>query len=248
MSPIPPSCISRWTAALLLGVSSCAWAAPAVPLCASEFPPYSGAQLPGQGVMIELAAQAFKRQGLQASASFMPWARVIKLGEQGACIIVGIWRNEQRDQLYSYSRPMLRQELGFFARMGSAPDLRRLQDLRLGVERGSYVSAELQEPGLQIDLASDQKGNFRKLALGRVDLVFSERATGQFLLAAEPELGRQIEWRAPRLEFKNAHLAMSKNHPQARAWLDAFDLGLAAMKADGSYARLLARASISQAD
>lgn len=223
-------------------------AAAPVPLCVGDFPPYNASHLPGRGPVIELMVEAFARQGLQVNVSFMPWARIIKLGEQGDCAIVGIWRNEQRDRLFSYSRPLVRQELGFFGRTGPGPDLHRLQDLTLGVERGSYLSPALQAPGLHLDLAAGLRSNFKKLALGRVDLVFGDRGAGEHLLAAEPELARMIEWKAPRLEYKDTYLAVAKRHPQARAWLDAFDQGLASMRADGSYLRLLSRAQLAAVD
>lgn len=241
-----------WLLLLAAALTPASRAADRIPLCVGDFPPYNASQLPEQGPVIQLITEAFRRQRHTVQVEFMPWARIIKLGEQGQCAVVGMWRNEQRDRLFSYSRPLLRQELGFFARKpadaNAGPDLRRLQDLTLGVERGSYLSPILREPGLRLDLAAGLSSNLRKLAAGRVDLAYGDRAAGEYLLSTDPALSRLIEWKPPRLEFKDTYLAVAKQSPQGAAWLAAFEKGLTSMQADGSYQALLKQAGLSPAE
>lgn len=220
---------------------------PTVRVCVGDFPPYNSPRLPRMGPVLDLAQQAFQRAGYRMQADFMPWARILKEGEEGSCLILGIWRNAARDQLFDYSAPLLEQELGFFARRGAAPKLdspEGLQRLRIGVERGSYLPEPLRQPGLKLDPASALNTNLRKLAKQRIDLAFGERAAGLYQLDREPELRAQLQWLEPGLERKPTHLAFSRRDPQAETLRQAFDHAFQAMKQDGSYRRLLRAARL----
>ena len=221
---------------------------PAVRVCVGDFPPYNSPRLPRMGPIFDLAQQAFQRAGYTMQAEFMPWARILKEGEEGRCLILGIWRNAARDQLFDYSSPLVEQELGFFVKRGSQKmthNAETLRRLRIGVERGSYLPELLRDPGLQLDLASALNSNLRKLAKDRIDLAFGAKDAGLYMLAKEPELRARIDWLAPGLESKPTYLAFSRRDPQAEALRSAFEQGLAAMKADGSYRRLLKAARLS---
>lgn len=220
---------------------------PTVRVCVGDFPPYNSPRLPRMGPVLDLAQQAFQRAGYAMQAEFMPWARILKEGEEGRCLILGIWRNAARDQLFSYSAPLLEQELGFFVRRGEQPAVaspEALQRLRIGVERGSYLPEALRQPGLKLDLASALNTNLHKLAKERVDLAFGERAAGLYQLAREPELRAWVQWLEPGLERKPTYLAFSHRHPEGEALRLAFDQAFQAMKQDGSYRRLLRTAGL----
>ena len=229
---------------------------PAVRVCVGDFSPYNSPRLPRMGPIFDLAQQAFQRVDYTMQAEFMPWARILKEGEEGRCLILGIWRNAARDQLFDYSSPLVEQELGFFVKRGSLPELRKeasngkhnvdtLRRLRIGIERGSYLPELLRDPGLQLDLASALNSNLRKLAKDRIDLAFGAKDAGLYMLTREPELRARVEWLAPGLESKPTYLAFSRRAPDADAMRAAFEQGLQAMKADGSYRRLLKASGLS---
>lgn len=220
---------------------------PTVRVCVGDFAPYNSPGLPRMGPVLDLAQQAFQRAGYAMQAEFMPWARILKEGEEGRCLILGIWRNAARDQLFSYSAPLLEQELGFFVRRGEAPAIdgpEALQRLRIGVERGSYLPEPLRHAELKLDPAGSLTGNLHKLAKDRIDLAFGERAAGLYRLAREPELRARVLWLEPGLERKPTHLAFSLRDPEGEALRLAFDQAFQAMKQDGSYRRLLRTARL----
>lgn len=215
-------------------------------LCVTQFAPYQASNLPGQGPMLQIMMEALRRAGYAGQPKFAPWARNMALGERGLCAIVGIWRDPHRDTIYHYSAPLIRQELGLYGRVGVPVDLQR-PGLRIGVQRDSYLSPPIAAIPMLLDLADDLPGNLRKLALGRIDLVFSERNAGAVLLAADPTLRRTIEWKNPSFEIKDTYLAVARSDPHAEVLLASFNRGLASMHADGSYTRILREASLGSA-
>lgn len=213
-----------------------------VPLCVGDFPPYNSASLPEQGPVLQIARAAFQHAGLAVNVEFLPWPRLLKRAEAGECAIVGIWRSAERDRRYAFSSAIVRQELGLFGRIGSPRGELRAQ--LIGVERGSYMPEQLAREAQRRYPVQGIRQNFTMLAHGRIDLAFSDRAAGEFLLRERPELAARIEWKGPRLEYKDAHLAAARQSATASAWVDAFERGLARLKAEGSYQRILKQAGL----
>lgn len=221
---------------------------PVVPICVGDFPPFNSPRLPKQGPVIEIAAEAFKRSGYGVQTRFMPWARILKEGEDQNCLILGIWRNPQREQVFNFSLPIVQQELGFFVKRDSEiKDWREpgvLQQQVIGVERGSYLPPALQEPGLRLDPSGGMRTNLKKLARDRVQLAFGNKDSGQYAIKNEPDLQGALRWLPPGIERKDTFLACAKKHPEQEALLSAFNQGLRRMQADGSFQKMLKDAGL----
>lgn len=210
--------------ALALGLlqASVAHAQPAartVPLCFTEFPPYVSAELPGGGSLGALARRAFAAAGLKVQVLRTPWARAYALAKNGECLLLALWRNEERDALFSYSLPVARMQLGLFVR-ADAKEAPLRADATVAYQRGSYLPPALTDGHYQLHEVVDPRPGADMLQLGRVDAVFSERATFEYQLAQRPELAGAIRWQAPPLEIKTTYMAIRKTHPQAAAWLE----------------------------
>jgi polar amino acid transport system substrate-binding protein len=217
-------------------------------ICSPNFPPYNSPQLPNLGPVVEISTEAFRRSGVSVQVIFMPWARVLKEGELSKCAILGIWRNAQRDQQYAYTQAILEQELGYFVRRSSKfknANSLQLETLVIGVERGSYLSPELEGKEYRFDIANNLLLNLRKLAKGRIDLAYGNKAAGEYIINAEPELSDPLMWLNPALESKPIYLAFSNSYPEKERLILAYNQGLASMKADGSFKTILLKAKLS---
>lgn len=189
----------------------------AVPLCFTDFPPYVSTELPDGGSLGALARRAFAAAGLRVQAIRAPWARAYALARKGDCLLLAIWRNEERDALFRYSLPVARMQLGLFTKAERSAGLPA--HARVAVQRGAYLPAELADGRYQLNPVVDMRPALQMLKIGRVDAVFSERASFEHLLGREaPDL--RVRWLPPALEVKDAHMAISKTHPQADAWLE----------------------------
>ena len=111
-----------------------------------------------------------------------------------------------------------RWQLGFFVRADLKTPLP--PDATVAYQRGSYLPAELAGDRYKLHELVDPRPGLEMLHRGRVDAVFSERATFEYQLAKQPRLAEAIRWQAPALEVKPTFMAISKTHPQADAWLE----------------------------
>ena len=206
--------------ALLLAVAAgTAAAQPTVPpvvLCTTDFPPYVSADLPDGGRITALARRAFAQAGLAVQTEQLPWVRAFALAKSGGCLLLTLWRNEERDALFHYSLPVARMELGLFVRGDRQKPLP--PDATVAYQRGSYLPQGLTAGRYRLHELLDPRVGLEMLKRGRVDAVFSERETMEHLLRRQPDMARGIRWQAPALEVKATHMALSKQHPQADAW------------------------------
>ena len=189
----------------------------AVTLCVTDFPPYVSATQPDGGSITAMARRAFEAGGLRVQTLQVPWVRAFAMARTGECLLLTLWRNEERDALFLYSLPVARMELGLFVRSGRDSPLP--PDATVAYQRGSYLPPALAEGSYQLSELVDPRPGLEMLLRRRVDAVFSERASLEHLLAAQPRLRGEIRWLAPALEVKTTYMAVARQHPQAEAWL-----------------------------
>ena len=206
-------------AAALFGMGLARAQAPAaVPLCMTDFPPYVSAELPDGGSLTALARRAFAAAGLAVQTLHVPWVRAFALARNGDCLLLTLWRNDERDALFRYSLPVARMQLGFFVRTDRKVSL--APGATVAYQRGSYLPPEVTGGHYKLHELVDPRPGVGMLNIGRVDAVFSERATFEYHLGKQPRLAEAIRWQAPPLEIKPTYMAISKTHPQADAWLE----------------------------
>ena len=74
-----------------------------VTMGSTEFPPYYGAHLPGQGVLTDITVRAMQKMGYRVEVQFMPFARTLANGRVGAVDgIIALWRSDEREQWFAF--------------------------------------------------------------------------------------------------------------------------------------------------
>lgn len=202
------------------GLAQAQTSAGIVPLCFTDFPPYVSTDLPEGGSLGALAKRAFAAAGLSVQAIKAPWARAFALAKNGECLLLALWRNEERDALFRYTLPVARMQLGFFVRADRHSPLP--PDASVAYQRGSYLPPELADGRYKLNPVVDMRPAIQMLALGRVEAVFSERASLEYQLGKDNggRIPTGIRWMGPPMEIKPTFMAISKAHPRADAWLD----------------------------
>ena len=128
---------------------------------------------------------------IDCTMRLLPWRRAqdeVANGTAQGLFVIG-W-NEERAKTFYFSPPILNTEYGFFVRDDNPLKFKQNSDLKgytVGVFGPSNtatalekIKAEIKE--LTIDMTPDDEAAFRKLSLGRVDAVFSNKDVGNDMM------------------------------------------------------------------
>jgi polar amino acid transport system substrate-binding protein len=125
------------------------------------------------------------------SLHLLPWRRAqdeVANGTAHGLFVIG-WNEERAKTLY-FSPPILNTEYGFFVRDDNPLKFKQNSDVK-GYTVGTFgpsntatalekIKAEIKE--LTIDMTPDDESAFKKLSLGRVDAVFSNKDVGNDMM------------------------------------------------------------------
>jgi len=204
----------------------------------------------GRGYVNELVRAAFARQGWQLKLDVLPYVRCKQMalrGELAACFTTSL-EPELKGRLLFPSVPVIepRHVLMVAANspLAGCEPQRWGRALKValvnGYEYADGIEAMLQGRQLQPQKTNSELAGLRMVALGRVDaaaVTLDEVKRLDYLLqrsSLRAEGFRQL------CDFGSmpGYVAFSVRHPQGRAAMEAFELGLAELLKDGSVARL----------
>ncbi len=143
------------------------------------------------GPAAELIRKTCDEMKITCSFKLLPWKRAqdeVKSGKAHGMFVIG-W-NEARAKWLHFSPPLLVAEYGFFVRDDNSLQYKDVSDVkgyRVGVYGPSNTSKSLEKikaeiQDLTIDMRSNDEDGFKKLSLGRVNAVFSNRDVGNDLI------------------------------------------------------------------
>lgn len=218
-----------------------------VHLVTTEYPPFMGEKLPGQGLVMRIATAAMERSGYTVKTTFMPWARAMDMTRAGAADgIAGAWRTPERELSLAYTNTVTSTRIGLFKRADNPFRYETLADLKpytIGVVRGYANPVAFDEAHLKTEEATDDETNLRKLAGHRLQFVLIEKAVAQGLLKSSlPQLKSSVVWMEPAINVLPLYVAFSRNVKNHDELLAAFNAGLESLRKDGSLAKWAAEA------
>lgn len=175
------------------GAASCNPAPPPLVLAFSELEPWKttdGKQY--GGAYTEIVRELGKRSGLKVEILPCPLQRCMLLLREGrADITIGVQASPERKQFLHFLPTPYRKHSSdkvFYVSKGRATSIRHYQDLaplRIGVKIGAgYFERFDRDISLKKDAIVNNKGNFKKLLLGRVDAVVIAEDQGEAIISA----------------------------------------------------------------
>ncbi|HFQ90251.1 MAG TPA: transporter substrate-binding domain-containing protein [Desulfobulbus sp.] len=202
------------------------------------------------GISTEIVEQALHRAGVSIAGGqvrLMPWARAYYTVRRNRnTLIYTILRTPERESLFKWVGPLVPPDSFYFFKLASRTDIRLhsladARSYRIGILKDSVHGQFLRRHGFDasnLDPASYQVQNMKKLINGRVDLIV--------------DVGRTVRLRAERLGIPYAtfaralflfrqeyYMAFSRDTPDAL--VHRVGAALAAMKKDGTVERILCR-------
>ncbi|NIF17671.1 transporter substrate-binding domain-containing protein [Pantoea sp. Cy-639] len=214
-------------------------------LVADNWPPFTDTQMAGGGLATSIVTTALSRAGYQVEFEEVPWARALMgIGEGRYDVLINAWYNDERKRVGQFSGPYLVNRIRLLKREGEAFAYVRQSDLY------PYSIAVVRDYAYSPAFDSDERLNkvpvrnfssaVRMLAAGRVNLTVEDEYVARYNLQREPQQVREgVAFVDPPLGENSLHILVSLKHPQHQKIVARFEKAIAAMKADGSYARLL---------
>jgi polar amino acid transport system substrate-binding protein len=246
--------VGRWSA--LVRLSCLLVAAAAAPRasashfrCVSlDYPPLIQQEAGGpvHGLAVDLVGAVFARMGHTVSVEIYPWARALALVRQGQrdCVFT-IFHTAEREGFLDFSRESILPQIIYFygQRSGATAfngDLAALAGSRVGTVLSVNYGARFDtaRAALAVREVATLEQNFRKLALGRLDLVPSNLYTASYTLRQMGAGAADIVQLPLALENVASHIAFAKSL-RLTALRDQFDREFKAYLAGGAYRKLL---------
>ncbi|MFJ2365493.1 substrate-binding periplasmic protein [Pseudomonas sp. NPDC087697] len=214
-------------------------------LVADAWPPFTDATLVNGGVATDIVSTALARAGYASDFEQVPWARaLLGVGEGRYDVLVNAWFNEERTHIGQFSSEYLLNRIRFIKRKDAPIEYNNLQQLHtypIAVVRGYAYSPEFDgDAALQKVQVHSFAMAVRMLAADRVKLTLEDEYVARYYLARESSKVRNaVEFLPNPLSENSLHILVSLKNPDHDKIVAGFDREIAAMKADGSYERLL---------
>ncbi len=219
-----------------------------ITIVTGEWAPFLSENLPGGGPVNNIITEAYKVEGIDVDYKYYPWKRAEFMIESGTALGSSCWSDApERRSFAVVSDPMVSSREVFIFMKKNLPnfDYTNLEDLKkykLMSLAGYSHEKMFQEAGLNTDSTRDAETALRKLEKGRGDLMCENEAVMAGLIR-ELFPGRESEFGMSKTAFqdKPLHLLFSKKFPDMDKYRNTFNAGLAKIKQNGTYDKIVAK-------
>ena len=204
------------------------------------------------GPAAEIIRQVCQEMEITCTFQLLPWKRAqeeVRAGKANAMFVIG-W-NEKRAKWLHFSPPIMNTEYGFFVKDDNPLKYSQLSDIQ-GYTVGVYgpsntanslnkIKNEMEKTNLnpiKIDMRPDDEAGFKKLSLGRLNAVFSNRDVG-YALIGKLGLKGKIRYAGASRSLKY-YIGFAQEHND-KAMLEKFDKAYLALYEQGKIKEILDR-------
>ena len=217
-----------------------------------DYPPleYAGDDGKAQGIAVEIATRIMNKLGQTLDIKVNPWARSLEMVKSGeADAIFTVFKNPERETFLDFSRNVLIPQIVYLYARKGAPiafdgNLEKLKNETIGVVSTISYGQKFDQlkPQLKTERVETLEQNFKKLQLGRIDLVISNVYTAEATLF-KMNLQNEFIRLSPAVEDVPSYIGFSKKR-ELTALRDLFDQELLSMKARGEFDEVLKKYNI----
>jgi len=244
-------------------------------LATLNWPPYISEEVCNNGWVFQFTVAVLVSKGYQVNIHFYPWARSVKLVEQGDMDILfpeyfiestapsDVIKGKKRRELLALSNRFSGGELALMKRKGDdfqlKKDLSNLKGKMIGVVRGYQNTPEFDammdsEQFMTID-AVDELQLMKLLVAKRVDLIVGDPEVFNFSVNFSNLSNRNkqallngVEAVQPVLKYNHLYFAVSQQYPELYTLLDDINLALLEFQQSGETDRIVNLGSGCQLD
>ncbi len=212
-----------------------------------------------KGYAYDIVYSAFKQAGYNdIKIIFMPWADAVEAVNSGQIdAIFPEYFSKERTQHILYTHSFSDSPVGFYKKIHSGvhfPNSNPTQNLvstfdsmkayRFGVVK-DYVNLAVFDNDTQLNkiYTDSDLDNLKQLYNGKVDLIFIDKYTAEYLLHHElpSDYCQQLVFMYPPLAYKKLYVGVSKKNSKAKIIASDFNKGLAVIKKNGIFSEIMDR-------
>lgn len=214
---------------------------------ADEWAPFSGANLPGKGMSLDVITTVLERAGHDVRSDVVPWARVMKGARDGTYDVVGsLFYDKEIAEFMLYSDPFYETRVKFMQAKGKTHDVTSLEALlpySIAVGDGFlYEPAFDRSEDLNKVVVTTTQQAVQMVAFERADLTLdSEEVLSFAIRGADTDITDKVDILPHVLASHNIHMAVRRDFPGAAGIVADFNAALAEMRRDGSLDALLGK-------
>lgn len=212
---------------------------------ADPYPPFVDQTDPQEGLSLAIIRAAYKTQGYTVKMEFVPWARAKSHTIDGKNdILPDVWSNEENRKTMVFSEPYAVNTIKFIKNVDDPFDYTGIESLKgkkIGTIKGYGYSDDFKEPkGFVREDVSDLITNIKKLLAKRIDLTLEDEIVAKVQIAkTDPSLLSRITFVEKAFDSKNLYVASGLANPRHQEIIDAFNKGLAEIKANGEFTKIM---------
>ncbi len=238
----------RLIAGLFLGVAVCSHSVLALDITvvhSGNWTPYADANLPEQGLAIDLVTTALKRAGYSPKVETASLAQILEGSKTGAYDVFATpWYTVDRDQYLDFSQPYLESSIRFIKRRDMPFEYTKFDDLegmKIGVIADYAYEEDFNDSTLIEKInAPSLADNLRKLIDNEIDLSLDdERVLRYTVNQSMPQSMVALEILPKPLATRGVNIGVSRKNPDHARVIAGFNKAIAEMKKDGTYNRIV---------
>ncbi len=213
------------------------------------WPPFSQKDEQNPGISVEIVIEAFKASGHTVNFKIMPWARALNEVKHGNIdVLVATWLTTERTSFLKYSEPYLENSVKFIKRKGDGFQYNGLDSLSgkmVGIIRNyGYGDEFLNSKNFKKPEANDLVTNAKKLLAKRIDLTLEDEVVAKSTLSGAGMNLTDFAFTDNALSVNPLHITVGLVNPNHMRYIKAFNEGLAEIKENGTFERILVKYGI----
>ena len=214
---------------------------------ADPWPPFVNPADPKEGLSLEIIKAAYETEGYTVEMNYVPWARAINGVKKGKYdIIPTTWMTDERKTFLMFSEPYAVNKIKFIKNQDDPFEFEGIKSLtgkKIGTIRGyGYGDEFMNADNFIREDVTDLMTNIKKLTHSsrRIDLTLDDEIVARVTIGNEkPSLLNQIAFTKNALSSNKLYVTSGLQNPRHQEFIEAFNKGLATIKTNGTYAKIM---------
>lgn len=227
----------------------------AIHIAIGEWPPYTSERLTEFGIAAKLITDSFATVGVTVTYAFYPWNRSLELARRGGIEATATWfESADRRTDFHLSDPLFESRFLLYylkAKPIAWQTINELKGLKIGTTNGYFYGeafAHAEKAGeITVIRASSDEISLKNLLLGRLDAFPLDERVANFMFANDMPAAdaSRIGHNTVAVHSRPQHLLVSRKTENGEALIHLFNQGLAAIRSNGTYERIVRDATFS---